>query len=227
MSTLNAPEVTTAPQAVKSPTRAAGLPPMVTVVLPFAIVLGGCGPAGGGNAHVWMSPTAAASCPPIVTIPGPAGAIGALIDPGWLVGSRILAAAGIVRLLNRVVNSDFHGFYAALRTAIHIGSGRTFYIHECCTINANGRRLKADTRGGRNGNIACRIHGRCRPSTRASSSYADPRRIQYDLLLRICCDAYRLGGLVELDLMAQGRSDDPFGGRIIQQQRRRPIQTIP
>ena len=45
MKTVGEPVMMVAPQPVMSSCRAAGRPPMSTVALPFAIVLGGCGPA--------------------------------------------------------------------------------------------------------------------------------------------------------------------------------------
>src|SRR5262249_37297370 len=48
MFTVGAPMTMGAPQPVISPMRAAGRLPMRTVALPFAIGVGGCGPAGGG-----------------------------------------------------------------------------------------------------------------------------------------------------------------------------------
>ena len=62
-----------APHAAVSPTRAAGIPPIITVALPVAIVEGGC-TAGGGNEQVCGVPTVAAGMPEISTegTPGPA-----------------------------------------------------------------------------------------------------------------------------------------------------------
>jgi hypothetical protein len=73
--------------------RAAGLPPISTVALPFAIGDGGCGPAGVGMEQACMSPITAAGIPPISTV----GTPGPVMTPGWPVGSPTLEANGISR----------------------------------------------------------------------------------------------------------------------------------
>ena len=74
MITLEDPLTIVAPQAVISPMRAAGLPPITTDLLPVAIGFGGCGPAVGGKAQICVSPTATAGRQLIMTLdtPGPA-----------------------------------------------------------------------------------------------------------------------------------------------------------
>ena len=52
-----------------SPMRAAGMPPIITVALPFAIT-------SGGPAQVAMSPMRAAGIPPISTVGQPGGRTG-------------------------------------------------------------------------------------------------------------------------------------------------------
>lgn len=61
-----------APQPDRSPTRRAGFPPIITVVLPIGNGVGGCGGVT-GNAQVCKSPTSAAGIPPMITVgqPGP------------------------------------------------------------------------------------------------------------------------------------------------------------
>jgi hypothetical protein len=84
------------PHTDRSPTLAAGLPPMNTVFDPGgAIVDGGCG-GGGGNEQVWGVPTVAAGFPPMSTVGTPGGPI----TPGWPVGSPTRAANGMVRFLS-------------------------------------------------------------------------------------------------------------------------------
>lgn len=58
-----------APQPVLSPRRAAGLPPMNTLVLPAMTALAGCGV--GAAAHVWVVPSTAAGKLPIRTLGTP------------------------------------------------------------------------------------------------------------------------------------------------------------
>src|SRR5690349_22392788 len=89
--TVGAPMTIGAPQAARSPIRAAGMPPISTVGQPGgAITVGGC-TAGGGNEQMCGVPTVAAGNPAIRTVGTPGGAI----TPGCPVGSPTLAAAGI------------------------------------------------------------------------------------------------------------------------------------
>src|SRR3954468_17942137 len=92
-----------APQPTKSPILAAGRPATSTVALPFTIGLGGCGPAAGGIAQVCRSPTTAAGRPPIRTVATP----GPVMVPGWPVGSRTRAAAGITSSWS-AISVDLH-----------------------------------------------------------------------------------------------------------------------
>ncbi len=59
----------TPPCAVVSPMRAAGIPPIITEVEPFAIT-------SGGPAHTHKSLTRAAGIPPIITVTAQGGKIG-------------------------------------------------------------------------------------------------------------------------------------------------------
>jgi hypothetical protein len=84
------------PWAVKSPIRAAGLPPIKTVAEPLAIV-------SGGPVHIQESPNTAAGCPPMSTVgtPGPImGPPTCGTGPGLVKGHvcmlPIVAAAGIL-----------------------------------------------------------------------------------------------------------------------------------
>src|SRR4051812_35026224 len=80
-----------APQAERSPIRAAGSPPISTVGQHGGtMTVGGC-TAGGGKEQMWGVPTVAAGMPPISTVGTPGGAI----TPGCPVGSPTLAAIGI------------------------------------------------------------------------------------------------------------------------------------
>jgi hypothetical protein len=82
-----------APQAVVSPMRAAGIPPIITVVEHGGMIaLGGCGTTP-GNEQMWGVPAVAAGMPAISTVGTPGGPI----TPGCPVGSPTLAAAGIAR----------------------------------------------------------------------------------------------------------------------------------
>jgi hypothetical protein len=67
--TVGHPSMMLPPCAVLSPIRAAGIPPIVTVPEPAAIV-------SGGPVHVHISPTRAAGIPPIVTVGQPGGITG-------------------------------------------------------------------------------------------------------------------------------------------------------
>src|SRR5215469_13313914 len=91
MFTVGAPITIGAPQPLMSPMRAAGRLPIITVILPFAIGFGGCGPAGGGIAQATWSPTQAAGCPEIKTFGHP----GPTITPGCPIGSKTRAAKGM------------------------------------------------------------------------------------------------------------------------------------
>jgi hypothetical protein len=73
-----------------SPTRNAGRPPIITVMLPIGNGVGGW-TAGGGKLHVWMSPTTAAGIPAMSTV----GTPGPVMTPGCPVGSPTLAANGM------------------------------------------------------------------------------------------------------------------------------------
>src|SRR6266849_6016893 len=117
-----------APQPARSPTLAAGRPPMNTVALPFTIGVGGCGPASGGIAQVCSVPTTAACIPPMSTVgtPGPA------IVPGWPVGSPTLAAGGMVAsfaLLPGSVNPYHAGLNLTLPAAVDTRAGAAADIH--------------------------------------------------------------------------------------------------
>src|SRR5579884_778898 len=81
-----------APQPDTSPISNAGRPPISTVKLPRGNGVGGCGPAGGGKAHVCRSPTTAAGIPPMSTV----GTPGPVMTPGCPVGSPTRAAGGMV-----------------------------------------------------------------------------------------------------------------------------------
>lgn len=98
--TVGHPATILPPCAVESPCRAAGCPPIITVVEPMAML-------SGGPAQVHMFPTVAAGCPPIRTVGMPGGKIGPpvcglpfglAIGQTWL--SEIRAAAGISTLLS-------------------------------------------------------------------------------------------------------------------------------
>ena len=65
--TVGAPITIGAPQPAMSPTRSAGRPPIITVMLPIGNGVGGC-TAGGGKLHVCRSPTTAAGIPAISTV---------------------------------------------------------------------------------------------------------------------------------------------------------------
>src|SRR5436305_1907147 len=60
MITVGAPNTIGAPHPARSPILAAGRPPISTVVEPPTIVLGGCGPPGGGMLHTCGVPRVAA-----------------------------------------------------------------------------------------------------------------------------------------------------------------------
>src|SRR5712692_3058223 len=110
-----------APQPARSPTLAAGRPPISTVALPFTIGVGGCGPASGGMAHVCVSPNTAAGIPPIKTVatPGPA------MVPGCPVGSPTRAAGG---MFSSSVDLHRQALNAAGAPGLNI-DGCTFHIH--------------------------------------------------------------------------------------------------
>src|SRR5690349_9010484 len=97
MITVAHPNVITPPCAVLSPCLAAGIPPIITVPDPAAIV-------SGGPAQVSISPTLAAGIPPINTVAQPAGKTGpptcgtVPFTIGHVCISLTLAAAGIVVL---------------------------------------------------------------------------------------------------------------------------------
>jgi len=73
----------------------AGLPPIITVVLPIGngLLVGAC--AGGGITHTWLSPTTAAGMPCIITV----GMPGPTMVPPWVVTSSTRAADGMVLLV--------------------------------------------------------------------------------------------------------------------------------
>ncbi len=98
--TVGAPIAALAPHRQVSPTRNAGLPPIITVALPWgnALTVGTC--QGGGIGHTWVSPTVAAGIPPISTI----GTPGPVIVPPWVDKSVTLAAGGMV--LYRLIYKD-------------------------------------------------------------------------------------------------------------------------
>jgi hypothetical protein len=88
------------PWAQVSPIRAAGLPPIITLLEPLTI-------ASGGPTHIQLSPIQAAGIPPINTVGAPGPMIG---PPTWGIGagtagvcigqvcrSPILAAAGMAK----------------------------------------------------------------------------------------------------------------------------------
>jgi hypothetical protein len=78
------------PQADRSPTRAAGMPPISTFGQPGGtIAVGGWGTTP-GKKQAWGVPTVAAGRPPISTVGTPGG----LMAPGWAVGSPTRAAGG-------------------------------------------------------------------------------------------------------------------------------------
>lgn len=81
-----------APQPARSPTLAAGNPPMSTLGQPGGrTVDGGC-TAGGGKEQICGVPTVAAGWPQMNTVGTPGGPM----TPGWLVASPTRAAGGIV-----------------------------------------------------------------------------------------------------------------------------------
>src|SRR5574343_1929143 len=90
--TVGLPSAADAPQAQVSPTRSAGLPPIITVALPIKNGLAD-GPCWGGKGQLCKSPSTAAGLPPIVTV----GTPGPVIEPPWLLMSPTQAAAGIAR----------------------------------------------------------------------------------------------------------------------------------
>ena len=97
-STVGAPITIGAPQADMSPMRAAGRPPISTVVQPGgAIGVTPCGPAGGGIVQRVGLPTTAAGMPPMRTV-GHAGRQRS--RPGCPVGSPTRAAGGIAPCLS-------------------------------------------------------------------------------------------------------------------------------
>jgi hypothetical protein len=65
---------------VLSPWRAAGIPPIITVPDPAAIV-------SGGPVQVHISPTLAAGMPPIITVGQPGGMMG---PPTWGTGPVVM-----------------------------------------------------------------------------------------------------------------------------------------
>jgi len=70
MITVGHPATITPPCAVESPMRAAGIPPIITVDEPMAML-------SGGPTQIAMSPTRAAGIPPIRTV----GELGGKIGP--------------------------------------------------------------------------------------------------------------------------------------------------
>src|SRR4051812_48132171 len=91
MITVGAPNTIGAPHPAKSPILAAGRPPISTVVEPPTIVLGGCGPPGGGMLHTCGVPRVAAGSPLTSTVGTPGGPT----TPGCPVGSPTRAAGGM------------------------------------------------------------------------------------------------------------------------------------
>src|SRR5262245_15543742 len=76
-----------------SPIRAAGRPPISTVIDPGGTIgATPCGPAGGGIVQSVGLPTTAAGMPPISTVGTPGGRT----EPGWRVGWPTRAAGGTV-----------------------------------------------------------------------------------------------------------------------------------
>src|SRR4051812_30987461 len=81
-----------------SPIRAAGIPPIITVIEPLAIT-------SGGPTQVAMSPTRAAGIPPIRTVTAPGGRIGpptcgtTPVTIGQVCMSPTLAAGGMAALI--------------------------------------------------------------------------------------------------------------------------------
>src|SRR5205807_1021705 len=91
MRTVRQPSTIGAPQPARSPTRAAGIPPISTVGQPGGTIgEGGC-TTGGGNEQACRLPTVAAGTPPISTV----GTPGPLMVPGCPVGSPTRAAGGM------------------------------------------------------------------------------------------------------------------------------------
>src|SRR4051812_34378962 len=88
MRTVGWPTTIGAPQPARSPTRAAGRPPISTDVEPGGTMTDGGCTAGGGNEQMCGVPTVAAGSPPISTFGTPGGPM----TPGWPVGSPTRAA---------------------------------------------------------------------------------------------------------------------------------------
>jgi hypothetical protein len=98
--TVGVPATMLPPCAVGSPMRAAGLPPIRTVVEPMMML-------SGGPVQIQVSPTTAAGIPPISTVGAPGPIIGPPTcgtGPGLTKGhtciSVILAAGGMVIMTN-------------------------------------------------------------------------------------------------------------------------------
>src|SRR5687767_1826074 len=183
-------------QPDRSPIRAAGRPLMSTVALPFTSGVGGCGPAGGGNEHTWLSPSTAAGIPPIRTsaTPGPA------ITPGWPVGSPTLAAGGTVSPSS--VQLDRQTGDVARPGGLH--ADRRALQFDLQAFDRNLRRLQLQLR--------CRLdRNRLRRVIQLDGQRAgavrqlDLERIDRDLLLRARRDRDRLQRVVEFDLVADTR----------------------
>jgi hypothetical protein len=102
INTVIQPAIMVPPCKVESPIRAAGFPPIITVVEPIAI-------ESGGPTHIAISVAHAAGCPPINTVGHPGGMIGpptcgigttAGVCIGHVCISPTLAAGGIVKKIN-------------------------------------------------------------------------------------------------------------------------------
>jgi hypothetical protein len=97
--TVGVPATILPPWAVESPIRAAGLPPINTVVDPIMML-------SGGPVQIQVSPTTAAGIPPINTVGAPGPIIGpptwgtTPVTKGQTCMSVILAAGGMVIMTN-------------------------------------------------------------------------------------------------------------------------------
>ena len=142
--TSGAPETITPPCAVMSPIRAAGLPPMRTLLDPFTIM-------SGGPTHVHISPIRAAGIPEMITVGQHAGIIGpptcgtSAVTIGHVCISEIRAAGGIDLARDRPLKGTGSPFLLRASTG-HRGCD--------CTVGADAR---------------FRAGVRCRHSTRRST----------------------------------------------------------